>query len=158
MNISCKCDTNRVGHFTFDAYASRPVACQIYDTLGILKFEYINKYLIGRLMFLLCHKQLTDFFSSFFDNNSDISWWHNQMETVSALLALCEANPSGQRWIPLTKDSDTELWCFLWCPSEQTVKQTVKLPVIWDAMMSLWRQCNVAACHKDSNSLPSSSG
>ena len=26
--ISCKCDTNRAGHFTFDAYASRPVACQ----------------------------------------------------------------------------------------------------------------------------------
>ena len=25
--ISCKCDTNRAGHFTFDAYASRPVAC-----------------------------------------------------------------------------------------------------------------------------------
>ena len=26
--ISCKCDTNRAGHFTFDAYASRPVACR----------------------------------------------------------------------------------------------------------------------------------
>ena len=25
--ISCKCDTNRAGHFTLDAYASRPVAC-----------------------------------------------------------------------------------------------------------------------------------
>ena len=29
MNISCKCDTNRAGHFTLDAYASRPVACWI---------------------------------------------------------------------------------------------------------------------------------
>ena len=27
--ISCKCDTNRAGHFTLDAYASRPVACLI---------------------------------------------------------------------------------------------------------------------------------
>ena len=27
INISCKCDTNRAGHFTLDAYASRPVAC-----------------------------------------------------------------------------------------------------------------------------------
>ena len=26
INISCKCDTNRAGHFTLDAYASRPVA------------------------------------------------------------------------------------------------------------------------------------
>ena len=25
--ISCKCDTNRAGHFTFDAHASRHVAC-----------------------------------------------------------------------------------------------------------------------------------
>ena len=28
INISCKCDTNRAGHFTLDAYASRPVACR----------------------------------------------------------------------------------------------------------------------------------
>ena len=27
INISCKYDTNRAGHFTLDAYASRPVAC-----------------------------------------------------------------------------------------------------------------------------------
>ena len=28
--LSCKCDTNRAGHFTLDAYASRPVACILY--------------------------------------------------------------------------------------------------------------------------------
>ena len=27
INMSCKCDTNRAGHLTLDAYASRPVAC-----------------------------------------------------------------------------------------------------------------------------------
>ena len=27
IHISCKCDTNCAGHFTLDAYASRPVAC-----------------------------------------------------------------------------------------------------------------------------------
>ena len=26
------------------------------------------------------------------------------------------------RWITLTKASDAELWCFLWCSSEQTVE------------------------------------
>ena len=31
INISCKCDTNRAGHLTLDAYASRPVACLTYD-------------------------------------------------------------------------------------------------------------------------------
>ena len=30
IHISCKCDTNRAGHFTLDAHASRPVACLIY--------------------------------------------------------------------------------------------------------------------------------
>ena len=29
INISCKCDTNRAGHLTLDAYASRPVACVV---------------------------------------------------------------------------------------------------------------------------------
>ena len=37
-------------------------------------------------------------------------WWRNQMETFSALLAICEGN---HRWISLTRDSDAELWCFL---------------------------------------------
>ena len=34
---------------------------------------------------------------------------------------------SSHRWIPLTKASDAELWCFL---PEQTVKQTIETPVI----------------------------
>ena len=29
IHISCKCDTNRAGHFTLDAHASRPVACAV---------------------------------------------------------------------------------------------------------------------------------
>ena len=38
------------------------------------------------------------------------------------------------RWIPLTKASDMELWCFLWSATEQTFKQTIKTPVISDAI------------------------
>ena len=41
------------------------------------------------------------------------SWWHHQMETFSALLALCGGKLAGHRWIPHTKTSDAELWCFL---------------------------------------------
>ena len=48
---------------------------------------------------------------SFFTGNSPVTWW-----------------------IPLTKDSDAELWCFLWSTSEQTVEQTIETPVIWDAI------------------------
>ena len=35
INISCKCDTNRAGHLTLDAYASRPVAC-LYIMFDVL--------------------------------------------------------------------------------------------------------------------------
>ena len=37
------------------------------------------------------------------------------METFSALLALFAGKFTGHRWIPFTKASDSELWCFIWC-------------------------------------------
>ena len=37
---------------------------------------------------------------------------------------------TGHRWIPFTKASDVELWCFLWSAPEQTIKT----PVIWYAI------------------------
>ena len=49
------------------------------------------------------------------------------------------------RWIPLTKASDAELWCFSLICAWKTVEQTIKTPVIWDAiaLISIWRHCNV---------------
>ena len=47
---------------------------------------------------------------------------------------------TGRQWIPLTKASDAELWCFIWCTPEQTIEHTVETPVIWDAIA---RPCNV---------------
>ena len=42
---------------------------------------------------------------------------------------------TGHRWwIPLTKASDGELWCFLGTAPEQTVEQTSETPTIWDAI------------------------
>ena len=40
-------------------------------------------------------------------------WWRHQMETLSALLSLCEGNPVA---------SDAEFWCFLWSAPEETVQ------------------------------------
>ena len=40
---------------------------------------------------------------------------------------------TGDRWIPLIRASDADLWCFLWSAPEQMVEQTVKTLVIWDA-------------------------
>ena len=41
---------------------------------------------------------------------------------------------NGHRWIPLTKASGAELWCFLWSAPDETVEQTFETPVIWDAI------------------------
>ena len=50
---------------------------------------------------------------------------------------------TGHRWIPLTKASDTELWCFLWSAplnrrlSKQSWGWWFEMP-----LHSLWRHCN----------------
>ena len=64
---------------------------------------------------------------------ASMSRWRHQKETFSELLALW-GESTGDRWIPLTKASDAELWCFLWSAPEQTVDQTIETPVIWDAI------------------------
>ena len=43
------------------------------------------------------------------------TWWRHQMETFSALLALLCGEFTGLRWIPHTKASHAELWCFFIC-------------------------------------------
>ena len=58
---------------------------------------------------------ISDTLSMYVFIDSTKSWWRHQMETFSALLALCEWGEfTGHRWIPPTKASDAELWCFLW--------------------------------------------
>ena len=41
---------------------------------------------------------------------------------------------TGHRWIPFTKASDAELWCFLWSAPEQMFQQKIETLVIWDAI------------------------
>ena len=40
-----------------------------------------------------------------------LSWWRDQIEAFTVLLAICVG-------IPFTKASDAELWCFLWSAPE----------------------------------------
>ena len=49
---------------------------------------------------------------------------------------------TGDRCIPLTKASDTELWCFLWSMPEQAAEQTIEKLVIWTPSSPLWRHDN----------------
>ena len=51
ISLSCKCDTNRAGHFTFDAYASRPVAC--IDLLDTSVIVFVNDLLLFVFHFML---------------------------------------------------------------------------------------------------------
>ena len=40
----------------------------------------------------------------------------------------------GDLWIPHTKASEAELWCFLWSAPEITVEKIIDTLVIWDAI------------------------
>ena len=76
------------------------------------------------------------------------SWWRHQMELFSAICAgntifrhLCWEF-TGHRWIPRTKASDAELWCFLWSAPKRLNKfwwgRWFETP-----SCSLWRHCSV---------------
>ena len=70
------------------------------------------------------------------------TWWRHQMEAFSALLAFGAGN-SRYRWIPHTKASDAENWCFFYlCLNQQLSKQWRRR---WfeTPSLSLWRNCNV---------------
>ena len=54
---------------------------------------------------------------------------------------------TGRRWIPLTKASDAELWCFLWSEPEQTVDQIIERLVIWDAMAPIMTSLLCISAH-----------
>ena len=57
-----------------------------------------------------------------------ITSWNGNVFRVHGLLW---GESTCQRWIPLTKDQQCRIWCFLWCQP----KQTFDLPVIWDALV-----------------------
>ena len=76
------------------------------------------------------------------ENVSTDSWWHHQMETFSALLAICLGNSTVTGEFPLQKASDAELCYFFYlCLNKCLSKQSWGL---WFEMPShsLWRHCN----------------
>ena len=50
---------------------------------------------------------------------------------------------TSDRWIPLTKASDAELWCFLWSAPEPTAELKIQAPVIWDAIALIMTSLNI---------------
>ena len=45
-------------------------------------------------------------------------WWRHSMETFFRVTVHLCGEFTSPRWIPRTKASDAELWCFLWSASE----------------------------------------
>ena len=56
--------------------------------------------------------------SSRFLEVADTSWWRHQMETISALLAICAGNLPVPGEFSAQRPVTPELWCFLWSASE----------------------------------------
>ena len=50
------------------------------------------------------------------------TWWRHQMQTFIRVTGPLCGEFTGHRWIPHTKASDAELWCFLWSTPEWMVK------------------------------------
>ena len=44
-----------------------------------------------------------------------VPWWRHDIETLSALLAICEGNPPMSGAFPLLRTSNSQLWRFLYC-------------------------------------------
>ena len=69
--------------------------------------------------------------------DTTITWWRHEIETFSALLALCEVHPPLTGGFPSQSPVTQSFEVFF----DQTVEQTIDTPVIWDAiafiMMSL---------------------
>ena len=60
--------------------------------------------------------------------------WHHQIETFSALLAICEGNPPVTGGFPLQRPVTRRFDVFFWSVHEVTAVQTIEPPVIWDAI------------------------
>ena len=73
----------------------------------------------------LGHKELS---------HSDFVMMKSSNENIFRITGPLLGESTSDQWIPLTKASDAELRCFLWSAPQQTVEQTIKMPVIWDAI------------------------
>ena len=77
------------------------------------------------------------------------SWWRHQMESFSVTGPL-RGESTDHRWVPLTKASDAEGWCFF---SDQRLNKQLRKQSRrrWFEMpsRSLWRRCKESAHYYD---------
>ena len=130
-----------------------------------LSCNYNHKFANVILVFLKLHDRVTQYFRKFpFDNLAKFELssvllkitdahitklTHNMMKLSNGNIfhvtdPLC-GEFTGHRWIPLTKASGAELWCFLLSVYEQMVEQARRR---WFETLShsLWCHCNEFIC------------
>ena len=66
---------------------------------------------------VFCHENAFENVVHFCGYFVPVSWWRHQMETFPRYWLFVRGIP-GHHWIPCTKASDAELWCFLWSAPE----------------------------------------
>ena len=65
--------------------------------------------------------------------SSSLLWWRHQIETFSALLAICAGNSPVTGEFPAQRQVTRSFDVFLWSSPEPTDEQTMETQVIWDA-------------------------
>ena len=100
-------------------------------------FDYLNKWINNKT------------FSQSFAKPGSPDICAKLMWSLHSDRRLYNANAEAQyltltRWVKHTsqKVNIAELWCVFWYTPERTVDRTVKLLVIWDAMIIMWRHSN----------------
>ena len=79
-----------------------------------MKIGWLVGWLVGGMVGWLVDRSIDRSIDWLIDCDNKLSWWRHQ--TFPPLWG--EFN--GHRWIPLTKASGAEIWCFLWSAPEQT--------------------------------------
>ena len=62
---------------------------------------------------------------------------------IFCITGLLWGKSTGHRWIPLTKASDAELWCFLWSAPQKRLSKQLRRRWFETPSRLSWRYCNV---------------
>ena len=97
-------------------YCVRRVFLALYD------FTHIpHEYFIGTGDTVWCASEVTLMKMSDYISHkltASWSWWSHQMAKNFRVTGHLRGEFTGHRWIPITKGSGVELWCFLWTVPE----------------------------------------
>ena len=101
---------------------------------------------------VICEISLIDWSMDSYKTRSWVTVIHDMMTSSNGNIfrvtgPLC-GDFAGHRWIPITKASDAELWCFLCCSSEQTVEWIINTSMIWDTIALIMTSMSLVKCMK----------